>query len=233
VSDDFLSEDAFGRTSYCHDEQDLAYLIARILREDAHHRCLHRLPPGARPAHRHRSCRSDVICHDLMLPRTDGLSITRRVRQTLVPIFLSTALSTEIDKVLGLDLGAATTSPNGPRWRSCRHAITPSGPASNDAARSPRPSAPHPRRGCRPAGRPGQPGRDVRRREVILTREFDLLYLLDTNPTAFQPRLPAQRLWGDYGGFGAISTRTSSACAASSAGGSVPTASDLCGRGLQ
>jgi DNA-binding response OmpR family regulator len=44
---------------------------------------------------------------DLMLPRIDGLEVCRRLRsRSSVPIIMLTAKSEEIDKVVGLELGA-------------------------------------------------------------------------------------------------------------------------------
>ncbi len=49
----------------------------------------------------------DLIVLDLMLPRVDGLEVCRRVRSTsTVPIIMLTARDDEVDKVLGLELGA-------------------------------------------------------------------------------------------------------------------------------
>jgi two-component system, OmpR family, response regulator len=49
----------------------------------------------------------DLIVLDLMLPRVDGLEVCRRVRATSsVPIIMLTARDDEVDKVLGLELGA-------------------------------------------------------------------------------------------------------------------------------
>ena len=49
----------------------------------------------------------DVMVLDIMLPGFDGLEVTRRVRaRNPVPILMLTARSTELDKVLGLELGA-------------------------------------------------------------------------------------------------------------------------------
>jgi len=49
----------------------------------------------------------DLILLDCMLPRMDGFDVCRRLRQkTSVPILMLTAKSEEIDKVLGLELGA-------------------------------------------------------------------------------------------------------------------------------
>lgn len=49
----------------------------------------------------------DLILLDCMLPRMDGFDVCRRLRQkTNIPILMLTAKSEEIDKVLGLELGA-------------------------------------------------------------------------------------------------------------------------------
>jgi DNA-binding response OmpR family regulator len=49
----------------------------------------------------------DLVVLDVMLPRMDGLEVCRRLRaQSSVPIIMLTAKSEEIDKVLGLELGA-------------------------------------------------------------------------------------------------------------------------------
>jgi DNA-binding response OmpR family regulator len=49
----------------------------------------------------------DLIVLDLMLPKIDGLEVCRRVRaSSSVPIIMLTARDDEVDKVLGLELGA-------------------------------------------------------------------------------------------------------------------------------
>ena len=49
----------------------------------------------------------DLILLDIMLPKLDGLSVCKRVKNNLnVPILMLTARDTEIDKILGLELGA-------------------------------------------------------------------------------------------------------------------------------
>ncbi|ONG41543.1 two-component system response regulator BaeR [Alkanindiges hydrocarboniclasticus] len=49
----------------------------------------------------------DLIILDLMLPRLDGLGVCRKVREVSnVPIIMVTALTEEIDRLLGLKLGA-------------------------------------------------------------------------------------------------------------------------------
>jgi DNA-binding response OmpR family regulator len=49
----------------------------------------------------------DLVVLDLMLPRLDGLEVCRRLRaQSAVPIIMLTARGDELDKVMGLELGA-------------------------------------------------------------------------------------------------------------------------------
>ena len=49
----------------------------------------------------------DLVVLDLMLPRLDGLEVCRRLRaQSTVPIIMLTARDDELDKVVGLELGA-------------------------------------------------------------------------------------------------------------------------------
>jgi len=54
-----------------------------------------------------RSKPFDVLILDIMLPNLDGFSICRILRQeTTMPILMLTAKEEEVDKVLGLELGA-------------------------------------------------------------------------------------------------------------------------------
>ncbi|MEK7692638.1 MAG: response regulator transcription factor [Chloroflexota bacterium] len=54
-----------------------------------------------------RRGRPDVIVLDLMLPKMDGLEVCRRLRtESDVPILMLTAKSEEMDKVVGLEVGA-------------------------------------------------------------------------------------------------------------------------------
>ncbi|MFN2109611.1 MAG: response regulator transcription factor [Anaerolineae bacterium] len=49
----------------------------------------------------------DLVILDIMLPGIDGLEVCRRLRQdSIVPILMLTARAEEIDRVLGLELGA-------------------------------------------------------------------------------------------------------------------------------
>jgi DNA-binding response OmpR family regulator len=49
----------------------------------------------------------DLVVLDLMLPKLDGLEVCRRIRaRSTVPIIMLTARAEEIDKVVGLEIGA-------------------------------------------------------------------------------------------------------------------------------
>lgn len=49
----------------------------------------------------------DLILLDIMLPKLDGLSVCKRIKNSInVPIIMLTAKDGEIDKILGLELGA-------------------------------------------------------------------------------------------------------------------------------
>ena len=49
----------------------------------------------------------DLMLLDIMLPKLDGLSVCKRVKNSLnIPIIMLTAKDGEIDKILGLELGA-------------------------------------------------------------------------------------------------------------------------------
>jgi two-component system response regulator RegX3 len=61
---------------------------------------------------------ADIVLLDLMLPGLSGTEVCRRIRQTSsVPIIMVSAKDTEVDKVVGLELGADdyVTKPYSPR----------------------------------------------------------------------------------------------------------------------
>ncbi len=87
------------------DERRLSDLLRQHL-EDEGHRVLQAFdgPSAELVARRDRP---DLIVLDWMLPRLDGLEVCRRVRrESVVPILMLTARSEEIDRVLGLEVGA-------------------------------------------------------------------------------------------------------------------------------
>ncbi|GAC1485684.1 MAG: response regulator transcription factor [Candidatus Limnocylindrales bacterium] len=49
----------------------------------------------------------DLVILDVMLPKLDGFEVCRRIRKTSrVPVLMLTARTTELDKVVGLEIGA-------------------------------------------------------------------------------------------------------------------------------
>ena len=49
----------------------------------------------------------DIVLLDIMLPGMDGLSVCKRIKHSLnIPVLMLTAKDQEIDKILGLELGA-------------------------------------------------------------------------------------------------------------------------------
>ncbi len=61
---------------------------------------------------------ADIVLLDLMLPGLSGTEVCRRIRQTSsVPVIMVTAKDSEVDKVVGLELGADdyVTKPYSPR----------------------------------------------------------------------------------------------------------------------
>src|SRR6266581_7634973 len=62
---------------------------------------------GEEALERFASERVDLVVLDLMLPKLDGLEVCKRLRATSsVPIIMLTARDDELDKVIGLELGA-------------------------------------------------------------------------------------------------------------------------------
>jgi DNA-binding response OmpR family regulator len=80
----------------------------------------------------------DLVVLDVMMPRLDGLEVCRRMRaKSTVPIIMLTARAEEVDKVVGLELGADDyiTKPFSMReFRSrVKAALRRSGMARNDS----------------------------------------------------------------------------------------------------
>src|SRR5262249_39571494 len=62
---------------------------------------------GEEAIDRFRSEDVDLVVLDVMIPKLDGLEVCKRLRaESTVPIIMLTARDDELDKVLGLELGA-------------------------------------------------------------------------------------------------------------------------------
>ncbi|MCI4061416.1 response regulator transcription factor [Micromonospora sp. R77] len=98
------------------DDPSQAELVRRYLVASGHDVTV--APDGQRTLELARSRRPDLIVLDVMMPRLDGLTVCRVLREeSPVPILILTARSSEDDMLLGLDLGADDylTKPYSPR----------------------------------------------------------------------------------------------------------------------
>ena len=87
------------------DEADLARFVAREL-EAAGYRARH-AADGLAALRLFEEETPDVVVLDWMLPGLDGLEVLRRIRQTsAVPVLMLTARAEEVDRVIGLEVGA-------------------------------------------------------------------------------------------------------------------------------
>jgi DNA-binding response OmpR family regulator len=87
------------------DEKDIAQLIRHTLaKEEFRVTCAADGETGLRLA---RKLKPDLIVLDVMLPKMGGLDMLRALRpETKIPIMLLTAKRSEMDRILGLKLGA-------------------------------------------------------------------------------------------------------------------------------
>ena len=87
------------------DEQSILTLLSYPLRQDGYE--VVRASSGVEALERFEESEFDLVVLDVMMPHIDGLEVCRKLRaSSSVPIIMLTAKTEEIDKVLGLELGA-------------------------------------------------------------------------------------------------------------------------------
>jgi len=90
------------------DEADIRHLVVHHLEREGFH--CRQAGSGADALRAVRTSTPDLIVLDLMLPQGDGLDVCRHLRAdpatARVPIIMLTAKSDEVDRVVGLELGA-------------------------------------------------------------------------------------------------------------------------------
>ena len=187
------------------DEPDIRHLIAHHLGREGF-RC-REVATGAEALRAVRTSIPDLIVLDLMLPEMGGLEVCRRLRgdagTAAIPIIMLTAKSDEIDRVVGLELGADdyVAKPFSPKELVARvRAVL-------------RRARPDPTRGVYREGPivldPGRHSVMVRGAPVALTpKEFDLLQvLLEASGRVLSREHLLTRVWG-YAHADEIESRT-------------------------
>ena len=97
--------EAAARILLVDDEQAIQTLLAYPLRKEGYE--VVSAGDGREALDRFAEQRFDLVVLDIMLPKLDGIEVCRRLRsRSQVPIIMLTARDDEIDKVLGLEMGA-------------------------------------------------------------------------------------------------------------------------------
>lgn len=103
------------------DEKKLVELIRTYLEKEGYE--VIALYSGSEALTEFKNQKPDLIILDLMLPKVDGLEICREIRKVSdVPIIMLTAKAEEVDKLIGLEMGADdyVTKPFSPRELTAR-----------------------------------------------------------------------------------------------------------------
>src|SRR5690349_10868717 len=98
------------------DERNIASFVAMYLKNARYQVDIAR--DGAEALQKADSINPDLVVLDLMLPDIDGLEVCRQIRSTSdVPILMLTARDDDVDKIVGLEVGADDylTKPFNPR----------------------------------------------------------------------------------------------------------------------
>ena len=191
------------------DEVDINNLIRSHLERDGHE--VYQAFDGPNGLALVEARDPQLVILDWMLPGLDGLAVCRRIREHhLMPIIMLTARAEEMDRVLGLEVGADdyVVKPFGIRELLARvRAILRRATLAGSASAGPPEAVPA---GPEAVVR-GPLHIDLANHAVTLDgtpveltrREFDLLALLAAHPgRAFSREFLLERVWGyDYDGF--------------------------------
>jgi DNA-binding response OmpR family regulator len=87
------------------DESNLRHTLGYALRQEGYE--VLTAENGEDGLEMFRTTKPELVILDVMLPRLDGFEVCRRIRrESEVPILMLTARDTELDKVVGLEIGA-------------------------------------------------------------------------------------------------------------------------------
>ncbi len=107
------------------DDVELCGLLAELLKREGFEVQMEH--DGATGLERARSGQFDLIVLDVMLPHLDGFDVLRQLRKSsMVPVLMLTARGEDVDRIVGLELGADDYLPKpfNPRELTARiHAI--------------------------------------------------------------------------------------------------------------
>jgi len=100
-----MTTDGSARILLVDDERSVQQLLTYPLRKDGYE--VVSAYDGREALERFAEGRFDLVVLDIMLPKLDGIEVCRRLRvRSQVPIIMLTARDDEVDKVLGLEMGA-------------------------------------------------------------------------------------------------------------------------------
>ncbi|MBK8594320.1 MAG: response regulator transcription factor [Holophagales bacterium] len=87
------------------DDTELAAMLAEYLGQDGFEaRCV---ADGESAVGEALSGRWDIVVLDVMMPRLNGIEVLRRIRrESQVPVLMLTAKGSDVDRIVGLELGA-------------------------------------------------------------------------------------------------------------------------------
>ena len=88
------------------DDRDIARLLELHLKDEGYSVTV--VPDGEAGLRKALSKSYDIVILDLILPGMDGLKVCRRIRSgpDYMPVLMLTAKSTDVDRILGLEMGA-------------------------------------------------------------------------------------------------------------------------------
>lgn len=193
-----------GKVLIVEDEPMVAEVVERYLRRDGYE--VQMIPDGEAALTAFAEFKPDLVVLDLMLPSLDGKEVCRRIRaRSQTPIVMLTARGEEIDKLVGLELGADdyVTKPFSPRElvarvkavlrRSGRQSRAESESLQFDDLR---------------INRRTRKTEDERGEIQLTAREFDLLFHLASHPGQVFSRAQLMDAVWDYEYVGDASTVT-------------------------
>ena len=178
------------------DERNIASFVSMYLKNARYQVDI--APNGEEALQKAEGFKPDLVVLDLMLPDIDGLEVCRRIRSgSDVPILMLTARDDDVDKIVGLEVGADDylTKPFNPRELVARIKSI-----LRRAAQSARTTRP-----LEAVMQHGELRIDAGRREVtvkgehvqLAPKEFDLLWeLLDHRGLVLTRDQLLERVWG-------------------------------------